>query len=186
MLWSLPVLSSFYSSPAPQEAAAPVSTSSNASTSANAPISTNVDPLNQLQERVQFLQNGFFQPTTGSTVNTVNANAGTTLTAEQCIVGQFLNRTGTLGAPVNDTTPSASDLIVFLKKYVSPVLVSQGFSWNISYWNQTGQDITLLAGSSVTIGTSIVLSNTKVSTLRVYVLNADAGSEAVYISLLGN
>ena len=176
MLAWLPVFPSFSTTSAAQEAAAPVNVSANAS----------VDPLNQLQERVQFLQNGFFQPTTGSTVNTVNANAGTTLTAEQCIVGQFLNRTGTLGAPENDTSPSAADLIVFLKKYVSPVLVSQGFSWNISYWNQTGQDITLLAGSSVTIGTSIVLSNTKVSTLRVYVLNADAGSEAVYISLLGN
>ena len=180
MLWSLPVLSSFYSSPAPQEAPAPVS--ANASVSS----STSVDPLNQLQERVQFLQNGFFQPTAGSTVNTINSNAGVTLTAEQCIVGQFLNRTGTLGAPANDTTPSAADLIVFLKKYVAPVLVSQGFGWNITYYNQTGQDITLLGGSNVTIGTSIVLSNTKVSTLRVYVLNSDVGSEAVYISLLGN
>ena len=180
MLAWLPVFPSFSTSSAAQESVAPVSATANASTSALA------DPLNQLQERVQFLQNGFFQPTTGSTVNTVNANAGTTLTAEQCIVGQFLNRTGTLGAPVNDTTPSASDLIVFLKKYVSPVLVSQGFSWNIAYRNQTTQDITLLAGSSVTIGTSIVLSSNKVSTLRVYVLNADTGSEAVYVSLLGN
>ena len=180
MLAWLPVFPSFSTTSAPQEAAAPVSS--------NAPISTsaNADPLNQLQERVQFLQNGSFQPTTGSTANTVNANVGTTLTVEQCIVGQFLNRTGTLGAPVNDTTPSASDLIVFLKKYVSPVLVSQGFSWNIVYYNQTGQDITLLPGASVTIGTSILLSNSKVSTLRMYVLNADAGSEAVYISLLGN
>ena len=172
MLAWLPVFPSFSS--VPQEAVAPVS--------ANA----SVDPLNQLQERVQFFQNGFFQTTVGSTVNTINSNAGVTLTVEQCIVGQFLNRTGTLGAPVNDTSPSAADLIVFLKKYVSPVLVSQGFGWNITYYNQTGQDITLLAGSNVTIGTSIVLSSSKVSTLRVYVLNSDVGSEAVYISLLGN
>jgi hypothetical protein len=178
MLAWLPVFPSFSTTSAPQEAAAPVSS--------NAPISTNADPLNQLQERVQFLQNGFFQPTTSGSANSINSDTGTTLTVEQCIVGQFLNRTGTLGAPVNDTTPSASDLIVFLKKYVSPVLVSQGFSWNIVYYNQTGQDITLLPGASVTIGTSILLSNSKVSTLRMYVLNADAGSEAVYISLLGN
>ena len=177
MLAWLPVFPSFSSvSPAPQEPVAPVSVSANAS----------VDPLNQLQERVQFLQNGFFQPTTGSSINTINSNAGVTLTVEQFVVGQFLNRTGTLGAPVNDTTPSAADLIVFLKKYVSPVLVSQGFAWNITYYNQTAQDITLLGGSNVTIGTSIVLSSTKVSTLRVYVLNSDVGSEAVYISLLGN
>jgi hypothetical protein len=180
MLAWLPVFPSFSTSSAPQEAAAPVSTTSNASTSALA------DPLNQLQERVQFLQNGFFQPTTSSSINTVNANAGTTLTPAQCIEGQFLNRTGTLGAPVNDTTPSASDLLVFLKKYVNPVVVSQGFSWNISYWNQTSQPITLLPGTGVTIGTSILFASNKVSTLRVYVLNADAGSEAVYISFLGN
>ncbi len=149
-------------------------------------LSANADPQVQLQERVQFLQNGFFQPTTGSTVNTINSNIGTTLTAEQCIVGQFLRRTGTLGAPVNDTTPTAADLIAFLKKYVNPVIVSQGFAWSIAYYNETSQDITLLPGTGVTIGTSIVLSTSKVSTLRVYVLNASEGSEAVYVSLLGN
>ena len=177
MLAWLPVFPSFSSvSPVPQEPVAPVSVSANAS----------VDPLNQLQEKVQFLQNGFFQPTTGSTVNTINSNAGVTLTVEQFIVGQFLNRTGTLGAPVNDTTPSAADLIVFLKKYVSPVLVSQGFAWNVAYNNQTGQTVNLAAGTGVTIGTAISLSTGKISTLRVYVLNSDVGSEAVYISLLGN
>ena len=101
-------------------------------------------------------------------------------------MGQFLRRTGTLGAPVNDTTPTAADLIAFLKKYVNPVIVSQGFAWSIAYYNETSQDITLLPGSGVTIGTSIVLSTSKVSTLRVYVLNASEGSEAVYMSLLGN
>ena len=177
MLAWLPVFPSFSSvSPAPQEVVAPVSVSANAS----------VDPLNQLQEKVQFLQNGFFQPTVGSTVNTINSNAGVTLTVEQFIVGQFLNRTGTLGAPVNDTTPSAADLIVFLKKYISPVLVSQGFAWNVAYNNQTGQTVNLAAGTGVTIGTAISLLNSKISTLRVYVLNSDVGSEAVYISLLGN
>ena len=108
------------------------------------------------------------------------------MTVEQCIEGQFLNRTGTLVGPVNDSTPSASDLLVFLKKYVYHVVVSQGFSWNISYYNQTSQSITLLPGTGVSAGTSLLLASNKVSTLRVYVLNADAGSEAMYISLLGN
>ncbi len=172
MLWSLPVLSSFYSSsspsPAPQEAAAPVS--------------ANADPLNQLQERVQFLQNGFLQPASGSSVNVINSDAGVTLTVEQLVLGQFLTRTGAPGAPISDTTPSASELIQYLTKYTSPFPVSAGFAWNVAFNNQTGQTVNLSAGSGVTIGTAISLSTGKISTLRVYV----TGETSVYISLLGN
>ena len=181
MLAWLPVFPSFSSvSPAPQEVVAPVS--ANASVSS----STSVDPLNQLQEKVQFLQNGFFQPTTSGSANSINSEIGTTLTVDQLVLGQFLTRTGAPGAPITDTTPSASDLITFLTKYTSPFPVSQGFAWNVAYNNQTGQTVNLAAGTGVTIGTAISLSTGKISTLRVYVLNSDVGSEAVYISLLGN
>ncbi len=172
MLWSLPVLSSFYSSSVPQEAAAPVNVSSNAS----------VDPLNQLQERVQFLQNGFFQPTTSGSANSINSDTGVTLTVEQLVLGQFLTRTGAPGAPISDTTPSATELIQYLTKYTSPFPVSAGFAWNVAFNNQTGQTVNLSAGSGVTIGTAIALSTGKISTLRVYV----TGETSVYISLLGN
>ena len=156
--------------------------STSSSTTANASTSANVDPLNQLQERVQFLQNGFFQPTAGSSANTINYDTGVTLTVEQLVLGQFLTRTGAPGAPISDTTPSATELIQYLTKYTSPFPVSAGFAWNIAYNNQTGQTVNLSAGSGVTIGTAIALSSGKISTLRVYVTS----ETSVYISLLGN
>ena len=173
MLAWLPVFPSFSSvSPAPQEVVAPVSVSANSS----------VDPLNQLQEKVQFLQNGFFQPTSGSSSNTINSDIGVTLTVEQLVLGQFLTRTGAPGAPITDTTPSATELITFLTKYTSPFPVSTGFAFNIAYNNQTGQTVNLTGGTGITIGTAISLSTGKISTLRVYV----TGETSVYISLLGN
>ncbi len=171
MLAWLPVFPSFSTT-----SAAPVSTTANASTSANA------DPLNQLQERVQFLQNGFFQPTTSGSANSINSDTGVTLTVEQLVLGQFLTRTGAPGAPISDTTPSASELITFLTKYTSPFPVSAGFAFNIAYNNQTGQTVNLSAGTGVTIGTAISLSTGKISALRIYVTS----ETSVYISLLGN
>ncbi len=171
----LPLFSSMSVSPAPtpQETTTPTTTVS---------VSANADPLNQLQERVQFLQNGFFQATSGSSVNTINSDTGVAMTAEQWVLGQFLTRTGAPGAPITDTTPSATDLIEYLSKYTSPFPVSTGFAFNISYWNQTGQTVNLAAGTGVTIGTAIALSTGKISTLRVYV----TGETSVYVSLLGN
>jgi len=171
MLAWLPVFPSFSTTSAPQESA-----TANASTSANA------DPLNQLQERVQFLQNGFFQPTVGSSVNVINSDTGVTLTVEQLVLAQFLTRTGAPGAPISDTTPSATELIQYLTKYTSPFPVSAGFAWNVAFNNQTGQTVNLSAGSGVTIGTAIALSTGKISTLRIYVTS----ETSVYISLLGN
>ena len=149
-------------------------------------LGTESDPQTQLQQKVQFLSSGFFQPTSGSTSNILTSATGVTLTVEQLILGQFLNREGAASGPINDTTPTASELITYLRKLVLPFPVSQGFAWNVAYYNQTGQTVTLLGGSGVAIGTAITLASGKISTLRFYVTDVTSGSENVYVSLLGN
>jgi len=148
--------------------------------------SSATDIQTQLQQKVQFLSSGFFQPTSGSTSNTINSNSGVILNPEQLILGQFLNRTGDVPGPIYDITSSASDLVSFLIKLVDPFPISEGFAWNVAYYNNTGQSISLVGGNGVTIGTPITLLPSHISTLRFYLADATIGGENIYISLLGN
>jgi hypothetical protein len=144
------------------------------------------DIQTQLQQKIQFLSSGFFQPTSDSSVNSISSNSGVILTPEQLVLGQFLNRLGDVPGPIYDTTASAADLVSFLIKLIDPFPISQGFAWNVAYYNNTGQSISLVGGNGVTIGTSITLFPNKISTLRFYVAESTIGGENIYVSLLGN
>ena len=145
-------------------------------------------PSDQLiPQKIQFLQSGFLQPTSQSTINIINSNTGTTLTSEQLILGKFLIRQGT-GGDIVDTTPSASELVQFLSPYIYPFLIQPGFYFDICYQNirTDNSTVTLLLGSGVTSQTTISLLPNTITTIRIFITNSISGTETAYFSILGN
>jgi hypothetical protein len=146
------------------------------------------------QQHLQFLEAGFNQPLSGSSLNSIANSVGVTLSANQLVNAGYIARS-LVGAAQTDTSASASAIIEALNNNQairqlssssSPITVAPGFSFNLIYNNLTANAVSLAAGTGVTIGTAISLAANKVSILKFIVTNSSSGSEAVYVSLLGN
>ncbi len=140
-----------------------------------------------MQQKLQFLESGFLQPTSTSTINTISSDTGVTLTVEQVILGKFLKRIGT-GGNVSDTTPSAAEIVQFILPYISPFILESGFYFDISIFNNRTDNstVSLILGSGITSSSSISFLPNTITTIRIFITNVESGSETIYCSVLGN
>ena len=148
-------------------------------------VSNSTLPDSYIQSHFQFLEAGFIQPPSGTSLNTIESNTAYTYTPEQFAIGKVLSRQGT-GGVLSDITPSASSMVSFLQTQIPPVILKPGFYFDVSIRNQSNGDITLSPGAGVVIGSSITLQTGKISTIRVFITDIVTGSESIYLSLLGN
>ncbi len=103
--------------------------------------------------------------------------AGVTLTAAQ-IISSYTLRSGAVGAPFNDTTPTAAAILAALTGpgTATVVLENPGFYWRCR--NITGQTQTLLAGAGVSVSGTTTTATGTTGIWLVKFSNTNAGAEA--------
>ncbi len=148
---------------------------------------------NFTQQNIKFLLSGFNQPSSGTSLQSYTGASGITYSASSFVDAQYIVRSG--AGSVTDNTPTAAQIVAALNanQWIRQLgqdsdakTVSSGFNFQVLINNTSSNSVTLGAGTNVTIGTAITLTNAKVTVLKVIVTNATSGSEAVYISQLGN
>jgi len=137
-------------------------------------------------QKLDFLQSGFNQPPVGTSINSLNAAAATTLSANAIVNGQYVTITGAGGI----TTATALEIITQLNQNQSirqlatasnPVTVGAGFNFNIV--------LSAAAANVITAGTGITLKNITpldigLNVIKVIVTNATATSASAAVTLV--
>ena len=149
---------------------------------------------NFTQQNIKFLLSGFNQPSSGTSLQSYTGATAVTYSADSLVNGQYIVRS-TAGGGVTDLVPTAANIVAALNanQWIRQLgqdsnasTVSAGFNFQVLINNTSSNAITLAGNTGSTVGTAITLTNAKVTILKVIVTNATAGSEAVYISQLGN
>lgn len=148
---------------------------------------------NFTQQNIKFLLSGFNQPSSGTSLQSYTGATGITYSADSFVNGQYIVRSG--AGSVTDLVPVAANIVAALNanQWIRQLgqdsdakTVSAGFNFQVLINNTSSNAITLAGNTGSTVGTAITLTNAKVTVLKVIVTNATPGSEAVYISQLGN
>ena len=154
------------------------------------------NPSVLLERDIQFLRNGFQQPSGGEEDIDIVGN-GVTYTTES-VIGRYIVRTGLDGQTSNDYTPSAAELIAALNEnqYIrqnnqlnTGNFVRRGFYFDLSIYNDDDNDsIYLYGGNNVIIGVlpEVTILPGTFAVLRFQVVNATEGFEEIYVTNLSS
>ena len=125
-------------------------------------------------QKIDFLESGFNQPPTGTSLNSLSAASAAVLSSNAIVNGQYITITGASGI----TTATALEIVTQLNNNQSirqlstastPVTVGAGFSFNII--------LNAAAANVITAGTGITLKNITpldigINTIQVIVTSA--------------